>query len=152
MEQPKFYRSKTDTVIGGVAGGLAKYLNTDPLIIRILFVLAVLLGGGGLIIYIVLWIVVPLENNDIFNNNKTFINMEDKKTNFETDSKDMKQKHDKHKHDGSLIGGLILITLGAIFLIDRFVPRINFGDLWPIILIIIGVVLIGKNYSKPNKK
>jgi len=51
------------------------------------------------------------------------------------------------KNDGNLWGGLILITLGAIFLIDRFVPRIDFGDLWPVILIVVGIILITKSYQ-----
>lgn len=48
----------------------------------------------------------------------------------------------KKKDDGSLIAGLILITLGVIFLVIRYVPRIDFGDLWPLILIVIGIVLL----------
>jgi hypothetical protein len=48
----------------------------------------------------------------------------------------------KKKDDGSLIAGLILITLGVIFLVIRYVPRIDFGDLWPVILIVIGIVLL----------
>lgn len=52
------------------------------------------------------------------------------------------------KNDGSLIAGIILITLGLIFLADRFLPRIDFGDLWPIILLVAGIVMIKSGYSK----
>jgi len=55
------------------------------------------------------------------------------------------------KFKGNLIGGLVLITLGAIFLVDQFVPRIDFGDLWPIILIVIGVALLVNAYGKQKK-
>ncbi|RLD37115.1 MAG: hypothetical protein DRI83_04415, partial [Bacteroidetes bacterium] len=48
----------------------------------------------------------------------------------------------KKKDEGSLIAGLILITLGIIFLVIRYIPRIDFGDLWPVILIVIGIVLL----------
>ncbi len=50
-----------DRMIAGVAGGLAEYFDTDPTLIRILFVLLTLLGFGGLgiITYIVLWIIMP---------------------------------------------------------------------------------------------
>ena len=48
----------------------------------------------------------------------------------------------KKKDDGSLIAGLILISLGIIFLVIRYFPRIDFSDLWPVILIVIGVVLL----------
>ncbi len=57
----KLYRSNTDKVIGGVSGGLANYLNVDVVIIRILFVLLALFGGGGVLIYIVLWIAIPAQ-------------------------------------------------------------------------------------------
>jgi len=53
---------------------------------------------------------------------------------------------------GSLIGGVILITLGVIFLLDRFIPRIDFGDLWPLILIVAGALLLRNAYTKPNEK
>jgi phage shock protein PspC (stress-responsive transcriptional regulator) len=48
-------------MIGGVCGGLANYLNADPTLIRLLMVLFALAGGPGLIAYLILWIVVPLE-------------------------------------------------------------------------------------------
>ena len=52
----------------------------------------------------------------------------------------------KKKDEGSLIAGLILIALGVIFLVIRYVPRIDFGDLWPVILIVIGIVLLRNAY------
>jgi phage shock protein C len=60
MSDKKLMRSQ-DRMIAGVAGGLAEYFDTDPTLIRILFVLLTLLGFGGLgiLTYIVLWIVMP---------------------------------------------------------------------------------------------
>jgi phage shock protein C len=60
MSDKKLMRSQ-DRMIAGVAGGLAEYFDTDPTLIRILFVLLTLLGFGGLgiITYIVLWIIMP---------------------------------------------------------------------------------------------
>jgi phage shock protein C len=60
MSDKKLMRSE-DRMIAGVAGGLAEYFDTDPTLIRILFVLLTLLGFGGLgiITYIVLWIIMP---------------------------------------------------------------------------------------------
>jgi phage shock protein PspC (stress-responsive transcriptional regulator) len=57
----KLYRSRTDRKLAGVCGGLAQYLNADPTLIRVLFVVLALLGGPGLVIYLVLWILVPEE-------------------------------------------------------------------------------------------
>ncbi len=156
METNRLYRSSSSSVIGGVCGGLAEYLNADPVIFRVLFVLAILIGGGGLLLYIILWIVIPLKAAPIiqsakFNSSTNYnnSNME----NYDKNPEPNKQETDvnkKQKKDGNLWGGMILITLGALFLIDRFVPSIDFGDLWPLILIVIGVVLIMRNYQKPD--
>lgn len=61
MKDKKLARSKDDRMLAGVAGGLAEYLDIDPAIVRILFVIIALLGGGftGILIYVVLWIVMP---------------------------------------------------------------------------------------------
>lgn len=61
-EQPKrLYRSKIDQMIGGVCAGIANYVNMDPTVIRLLWVLITLMGGSGVLIYLVLLIVIPLE-------------------------------------------------------------------------------------------
>ena len=61
MTNSQFMRSKNDKMIAGVCGGLARYFNIDPAIVRLLFVLAVVLGGASPLIYVVLWIVMPEE-------------------------------------------------------------------------------------------
>ena len=55
----KLYRDPYDSAIGGVCSGLGYYWNIDTLLIRILFVIVALWAGGGLMIYIILWIVIP---------------------------------------------------------------------------------------------
>lgn len=55
-------RSNTDRIIGGVAGGVANYLNLDPTLVRLGFVLLILVGGVSPLIYLVLWAVLPSEN------------------------------------------------------------------------------------------
>jgi phage shock protein C len=57
----RLFRSKTNRQIAGVCGGLAEYFNVDPTIVRVLFVIGTLLGGPGLILYIILAVVVPDE-------------------------------------------------------------------------------------------
>lgn len=156
MEQSRLYRSYKNSIIGGVCGGLGEYLNTDPILFRVLFVVAFLVGGTGLLAYIILWIVIPIEEipnisqGDSYDKSSNSINMEEENINNEIKPDNMEQQKKQPKNDGNLWGGLILITLGAIFLIDRFVPRIDFGDLWPLILIVVGVILISKNYQKPK--
>jgi phage shock protein C len=57
----KLYRSRANRKLAGVCGGLAQYFHTDATLIRVLFVVLALLGGPGLVIYLVMWIVVPEE-------------------------------------------------------------------------------------------
>ncbi len=59
MQTRKLYRSRTDRMIGGVCGGMAEYFGIDPTLVRLAFVAAALLGGPGLLIYVILWIVTP---------------------------------------------------------------------------------------------
>jgi phage shock protein C len=60
-EVRKLYRSRSNRMLAGVCGGLAQYFNIDPTLVRVLFVVLAVLGGSGLLIYLVLWIVVPEE-------------------------------------------------------------------------------------------
>lgn len=55
----KLYRSMTDRRIAGVCGGLGEYLNVDPVILRIGFLVALLMAGGGGLLYLIMWIAVP---------------------------------------------------------------------------------------------
>ncbi|MEO9482229.1 MAG: PspC domain-containing protein [Ekhidna sp.] len=55
----KLFRSIDDRVLGGVSGGIASYFGTDPVVIRVLFVLSIFLGGAGLLVYLILWIITP---------------------------------------------------------------------------------------------
>ena len=59
--EKKLYRSRNDKKICGVCGGLAKYLNMDVTVVRLLTVLLTLFVGGGLIAYIVAALVMPEE-------------------------------------------------------------------------------------------
>ena len=56
----KLYLSNTDRKIGGVCGGLGEYYEKDSTLIRILFVLlAIFSFGSGIVIYLVMWLIVP---------------------------------------------------------------------------------------------
>lgn len=60
-EPKKLYRSKDDRWLAGVCGGLAKYFNVDATLVRVLFFLFAWAVGGGILIYIILWIFIPEE-------------------------------------------------------------------------------------------
>ena len=60
-QQPakKLYRSRKDRMIAGVCGGLADYFNIDVTWVRLIFVLLFLAGGCALLIYLIMWLIVP---------------------------------------------------------------------------------------------
>ena len=59
--EKKLYRSRTDKKVCGVCGGLAKYMNMDVSIMRLIAVLLILFAGGGLLAYIICALVIPEE-------------------------------------------------------------------------------------------
>lgn len=107
---------------------MGNYFGTDPTIWRVLFFLLFFLGCSGLLIYIILWIAMP-----------------EKKwqpgATVEEPTETVPGNEDG-KHHGSFTAGLILIGIGAIALIGRYVPQINWRTAWPVILIVIGIILI----------
>jgi phage shock protein C len=60
-EYRKLYRSRNDRIISGVCGGLGEFFGIDPTLIRIIFILLLIFGGSGLIIYLVMLLIVPEE-------------------------------------------------------------------------------------------
>lgn len=57
----KLYRSKNNKIIAGVCGGIGEYFNIDPTLIRLLLVVLTVLGGSGLLAYIICWVIIPQE-------------------------------------------------------------------------------------------
>jgi len=59
--EKRLYRSKDERMIWGICGGLGKYFDVDPTIVRVVWVLTLFLGGFGILAYIILRFVIPLE-------------------------------------------------------------------------------------------
>jgi phage shock protein C len=63
MLSKRLYRSERDRVVAGVAGGIAEYLGWSPLLVRLLWILALIPGGiPGLLPYLVCWLIIPTES------------------------------------------------------------------------------------------
>jgi phage shock protein C len=58
-EPRKLYRSQANRMVAGVCGGMAEYFNVDATLIRVLFVVLAVFGGAGLVLYLLMWIIVP---------------------------------------------------------------------------------------------
>jgi phage shock protein PspC (stress-responsive transcriptional regulator) len=140
MEPKKLRRSYKDTIIGGVSGGLGEYFATDPLIFRILFVVLLFTGGGGFLIYLLMWIFIP---KDVRKFGEHFADSAKEKE--ASPNVDIPKK--KKSGNGSIIGGAILIMIGLFFLLDKLWPWLDFAYLWPVALVIAGLAIVKMNYS-----
>ncbi|MBE0663028.1 MAG: PspC domain-containing protein [Bacteroidales bacterium] len=153
MNYSRFYRSRTQKVFGGVSGGIAEYFNMDPVIIRVIFVLAAIFGGGGVIIYLVLWVAVPERPfTSTFYNAGTPPEPDPTKDTPPVVEPEPGVDIANRRYTGSMIGGIILIGIGAIILVTRVVPNVYFRDLWPFILVAAGVVLILTSMNQPTPR
>lgn len=142
------FRSRTDKMIAGVAGGIARSMHTDPSIIRVLFVILAIFGGGGVLLYLILWIALP-EDNQYYYPGQEPVGQEPSAEGsqpFET------EPHRRSGMEGSLVAGIILIIVGGGLLAARFLPRFHFGDYWPVILVVAGLAVIFTGFSGLKNK
>ena len=117
----RLYRSRSDRMIAGVAGGLAQSMRLDPSIVRIIWAILVPATGGlALIVYIVMAIVVPEEPAGA-----------------------------EHAPPRPVTGtsfavpvGAALVVLGAYLLLRQYIPQLDFDRIWPVLLIGLGVLLL----------
>lgn len=58
----KLFRSRTDRKVAGVCGGISEYLEVDPTLIRLFWLIAIFCMGGGLLAYLIAWIIIPANN------------------------------------------------------------------------------------------
>ena len=146
MENMKrLYRSNTVKVIGGVCGGLSDYLSIDVALLRVAFVLLVLFGGSGVLVYIIMWIAIPAQHGN-FN---TYEDLSEKKS--PDLSSDEPEAKNQQNYNSAMIVGVTLILVGLLFLADRLFPAIQIIELWPLLLVGLGVLLIKPELLRPAK-
>lgn len=140
MENVKLYRSVSNRMIGGVGGGLGAYLNIDPIFIRLLFILLLFGTEFGFILYLLLWILIPEEGKDYGFKDDSFSDRV--KSMGDEVQKAVTEPHPQ----AGLILGAGLIIIGGIIFLERlnfsWLSWMDFDILWPLILIVGGIVLL----------
>jgi phage shock protein C len=132
-------RSKQDSVLGGVAGGLANYFNIDVVIVRLLFVVSLLVSFGvSLFAYIVLWVVLPEE---------TFYHFGKAADGSDLGTPDQEAPPVRSSADSGdrnlKIIAIGLIGFGTYMLLDQYIIWYNIGKyFWPLALIGLGAFLL----------
>ncbi len=139
----KLYRDPDDRVLGGVCSGLGAYFNFDPVIIRLIFVLLIFVGvGSSLIIYLILWIVVPKASNTAqrLEMRGEEVNINNISKNIKEEIQDVKENYDKFRANGKgrermeQAGNVLMSILRAILKI--------FVVIFGVILVAIGIFSI----------
>lgn len=127
----RLYRSRTNKIIGGVCGGIAEYFGLDPTLVRIITVLLILLPGIGVLTYLVAWLIIPQRPL----------------------GQESEEQEYKFSPWNKYLPGIILIAFGVILLTREYFFYFDWGDFWPIVLILVGagLILIGWNRQSTSK-
>jgi phage shock protein PspC (stress-responsive transcriptional regulator) len=142
----RLYRSHTDSVLGGVAGGVAEYLDMDPAIVRVLWaLLAIITGGVFFVLYIVMWVVVPYrpDAGEVPGGEVPAGDQAPADGAAPTwNAQPIRGPRRQRSGSGSWIFGLVLVFVGLYFLAREYLPDLNFDRLWPLGLVVLGVLLL----------
>jgi len=144
--QKKLTRSMSNRKIAGICGGLGEYFNVDPLVFRIIFLVLLCGGGTGLLLYLVLWIIMPEDPILISSGNA-------KKSNFEEvmeetiDGVFVGSSNKKcRRHNSGVFWGLLFVAFGLLWLGRSFgifhFHWYNVFKLWPLLIIWVGITLL----------
>jgi len=151
MTNKKLIRPKKGRVFFGVAAGLGDYFEIDPTIVRLIFVLLTLWGGLGIILYIIGIFLIPDEDENLNqkSNHREVIKKRVQSVAYET--RETLKKDGVKQFTGEQIIGLIILIIGLGILFNSFFPWFNFWRLWPLALIIIGMLLLSRAAREEKK-
>lgn len=151
----RLYRSVADRRIGGVAAGTATYFDIDPSISRVLWLLLALFSGGVfVIVYLVMWAVVPEEPYPATGASPPAAASPSLEAGVDEPAEGSTTPSTTpgswpppaasadRGPGGRVILGAILILIGVWFLADRFLPWLDFDLVWPVGLVVIGILVL----------
>ena len=128
----RLYRSRTDRMFAGVAGGLAERLEADPALVRIAWaVLVFVTGGVALLVYIIMAFVVPEGAAGTPDN-----------------PGDGPLARPVSERGTTLVFGLGLVLVGSALLLERLIPSLDLGDIWPLVLIVLGGAILFRSIRR----
>ena len=151
----RLYRSRTDRVIGGVCGGLAEYFNVDPVIVRVVTAVSIFFGGFGLVAYLILWLVVPLQGSDAAQPKDTIqANADEIKEAAEGIGQEVRETFSTAERDPETAAkissrrrvwlGIALVAVGGVILLANLNlwSWFRWGVIWPVPVIIVGIIVL----------
>ena len=170
MNGRRLYRSERERMFGGVAGGLADYFDLDPALVRVAWAVLIIASGGlFVLIYIVMWFVVP-EAPPGYSSGASWSS-----STSQTDASaagaapasesptgasastptgpqpssiagdwaaSRAERRQRRSREGGVLIGAVLILIGIWYLARDYIPVLRIAELWPVALILIGLVLL----------
>ncbi len=167
MNGRRLYRSEQERFLGGVAGGIADYFDLDPSLVRVAWAVLIIASGGlFLLLYIVMWFVVPEAPPGYVGGSRwsspaprtdapaagpapvagvaSGASAEPSGTpapNVDWAAHRAERRR-RRSGDGGILIGAVLILIGIWFLARDSLPWLRTADLWPLALILIGLILL----------
>jgi len=151
MNTNRLSRSRVDRMLGGVCGGLGRYLNIDSNIVRLFFVIFTLTGGFGVLLYLALWLILPVDDETIEASGQPFgpSDIGDRARGM---GDDLRQAMRNSNPNTPKILGIGLVVVGAIFLVQNLnIPWLHWlrtDIFWPALLILAGAALVFRAVKK----
>ena len=138
----QLFRSRTDAMLAGVCGGLGRAFGIDVTLVRLVFVLLALGGGSGMLIYVICWLIMPLEDGASGTDTAT----------DNANPNEVEAKAQAPNPQSALLVGGMLIVLGVSFLLRNmgfgWMGWMHMTMFWPFLLIAFGVVLLLRRMEK----
>jgi phage shock protein C len=114
----RLYRSSTQRVLAGICGGLGEYFAVDPVWFRVGFVVLALGGGSGILIYLLMWLMVPPAPEDY-----------------------APAEAGRGSVTGAAVVGVVFMIVGTIALVNTVAPWLG-QYIWPVVFVLGGLALL----------
>lgn len=124
----RLYRSKTDRIVAGVCGGLGEYFAIDPIWFRLAFIVLAFGGGSGILVYLIMWLVVPEIPDDA-----------------------VPVTTERGNVNGGVVVGVLLMVVGSIALVNTVAPWLG-QYVWPAIFLVGGLALVVGGLNHDNSR
>lgn len=154
--EKRLYRSRTNFMLAGVCGGLGEYISIDPTIVRIFFIIITLADGIGILIYLLLWFIIPRADEINANSSGTYSTRDEISNKAQQMGDDFRQAVRHYNKDTTKFIGIAFIATGCLFFLKEFlniwIPQINSSVIWSLCLILGGSVLLWRTLRKQDGK
>ncbi len=137
--EKRLYRSPSDKIVAGVCGGVAEYFQIESSLVRLIFLVATLMYGSGLLLYILAAIIIPEGDGSIYRDGVEVVEPTDNKI-------EGKKTSDSFR----VLAGGALVIMGAVLLIERFFHFDVMRIVIPLLIIGCGVYIIFSGTPKKS--